>query len=93
MSRKPATVAFWCGKLPHWEVEDGRYFVTIHLAGAVRPVGRQRIRTLAEEYRRAALSNSSDALNLNRKIFAEMEKWLDRTPAARQLKDPTVAND
>ena len=34
---------------------------------------------------------SSDAIDLNRKIFAEMEKWLDRAPASRQLGVPAVA--
>jgi hypothetical protein len=91
MTRKPTTVAFWCGKLPPWEIEEGRYFVTIHLAGAVPQVGRRRIRILAEEYRRAAQRASSDAIDLNRKIFAEMEKWLDRTPTSRQLGVPAVA--
>jgi hypothetical protein len=35
MIRKPETIDFWVGRLPHWEVVDGRYFVTIHLAGAI----------------------------------------------------------
>ncbi len=41
MSRKPATVEFWRGHLPHWEVSDALHFVTIHLAGAI-PVSRAR---------------------------------------------------
>ena len=39
MARKPTTVAFWCGKLPHWGIEEGRYFVTIHLAGPYLRLG------------------------------------------------------
>ena len=39
MSRKPETIAFWRGRLPHWEVAEGRYFVTIHLAGAMDASG------------------------------------------------------
>src|SRR5437588_608980 len=32
MLRNPETISFWHGRLPHWEVVGGRYFVTIHLA-------------------------------------------------------------
>ena len=31
MTQKPETVAYWRGRLPHWEVVEGRYFVTIRL--------------------------------------------------------------
>ena len=47
MIRKPETISFWRGRLPHWEVTSGRYFVTIHLAGAIPPQGQERIHTLA----------------------------------------------
>ena len=43
MIRKPETVAFWRDRLPHWEVADGRYFVTLHLAGAIPAEGQERI--------------------------------------------------
>ena len=51
MSRKPKTIAFWTCRLPHWEVEDGRYFVTLHLAGAIPAVGRARIAQIVGELR------------------------------------------
>src|SRR5260370_1148966 len=35
MARNPDTIGFWHGQLPRWEVADGRYFVTLHLAGAI----------------------------------------------------------
>ena len=31
IKRCPKTIDFWRGRLPHWEVEEGRYFITIHL--------------------------------------------------------------
>jgi len=76
--RKPNTVAFWLGRLPHWEVEDGRYFVTIHLAGAIPLQGRTRLRILSEQVRRLPENGFPAWLHLQRHIFAEMERWLDR---------------
>ncbi len=43
MTRNPETIDFWVGRLPHWEVVDGRYFVTIHLSGAIPEAGHHRI--------------------------------------------------
>jgi REP element-mobilizing transposase RayT len=91
MRRKPQTISFWHGKLPHWEVVDGRYFVTIRLAGAIPEAGRRRIRTLSDEYRRLG-HKSPRSLSLKRKIFTEMERWLDRALAVRHLEERLVAN-
>ena len=49
MTRRPKTTGFWVGRLPHWEVEDGRYFITVHLAGAIPAEGCRRLRILAEQ--------------------------------------------
>jgi mannose/cellobiose epimerase-like protein (N-acyl-D-glucosamine 2-epimerase family) len=49
MRRKSKTIAFWSGRLPHWEVEDGRYFITIHLSGAIPAAARRRLRLLARQ--------------------------------------------
>jgi putative transposase len=90
MTRRPNTVAFWRGRLPHWEVEDGRYFVTIHLAGAIPDVAQARIREIAAEMDR--LSNEPDErLHIQRRIFAEMERWLDRAGTVSHLTEPTIA--
>jgi hypothetical protein len=79
MTRKLKTIAFWTGRLPHWEVEDGRYFITIHLTGAIPAPGRARLRQIAEQLRRAPEHDEPERLCLQRKIFAEMERWLDRS--------------
>ncbi len=46
---KPKTIRFWRGRLPHWEVEAGRYFLTVRLKGAIPIEGQERIRAKAEQ--------------------------------------------
>ena len=91
MTRKPKTTAFWMGRLPHWEVEDGRYFVTVHLAGAIPPQGRDRLRTISEQLKKVEQRNSPECLRLQRMIFGEMERWLDRAERITHLQRPEVA--
>jgi REP element-mobilizing transposase RayT len=91
MNRKPKTIAFWEGRLPHWEVEDGRYFVTIHLAGSIPAAGRSRLRKIAAELRQAPKDGQRERLRLQRKIFREMERWLDRCRWNPHLRQPEVA--
>ena len=92
MIRKPQTTGFWRGRLPHWEVEDGRYFVTIPLAGAIPAGGAQRIRELSENVQLKAEHDSQDkSLILMRTIFREMEDWLDRSEHNTLLKNSAVA--
>lgn len=92
MKRRLETIAFWCGQLPHWEVEDGRYFVTVHLAGAIPKQAMQRIRAISEELRQGASRQTPDArLELHRRVFREIESWLDRAPQATELNHSDVA--
>jgi type I restriction enzyme R subunit/putative DNA methylase len=77
--------------LPHWEVEDGRYFVTIHLAGAIPKQGQDRIRALATELDSTSNSGVQAELRIQRRIYAEMESWLDRTEYASHLTHQQVA--
>jgi REP element-mobilizing transposase RayT len=91
MIRKPETIAFWYGRLPHWEVAEGRYFVTIHLAGAIPPQGQDRIHALAEESAQLPEHDAEGRLNIQRRIYAELESWLDRTDFADDLRQPDVA--
>jgi hypothetical protein len=91
MTRKPETIGFWTGRLPHWEVEDGRYFVTIHLAGAIPAAGRDRLRATAAQLCKSEQRNTPDWLRLQRMILAEMERWLDRAERTAHLAQPTVA--
>jgi REP element-mobilizing transposase RayT len=77
MLRRPKTVNFWASRLPHWEVEDGRYFITMHVAGAIPQAGKDQIRAAAERLRETT-SRSPDWIKLLRRVFAGMERWLDR---------------
>ena len=92
MNRKPKTIAFWTGRLPHWEVEEGRYFITIHLAGAIPIQGRARLRELADNLRRIEAPQAPEWLRLQRRIFAEMERWLDGASWNTRLQRPDVAD-
>ncbi len=91
MIRKPDTIAFWRGHLPHWEVAEGRYFVTIHLAGAIPQQGRDRIHALAAEHDKLAEHDAEGRLRLQRRIYAEMESWLDRAEYVSHLQRPNIA--
>ena len=89
--RTPETVAFWRGRVPHWEIVDGRYFVTIHLQSAIPPQGQKRIREMAAELLVHTSAKDPKLLTLQRRIFAEMENWLDKIPYSRLLENATVA--
>jgi putative transposase len=91
MTRKPKTTAFWVGRLPHWEVEEGRYFITIHLAGAIPAEGRLRLMKMSEQASAIQQKDSPEWLSLQRAIFREMEQWLDRAEWNPKLRDPQVA--
>jgi putative transposase len=91
MTRKPETIAFWCGRLPHWEVVDGRYFVTLHLAGAIPEQGQERIHALAAELDRLSQHDVEGRLRVQRRVFAEMEAWLDRAEHVAYLRQPEIA--
>jgi hypothetical protein len=92
MNRKPKTIDFWCGRLPHWEVEDGRYFITIHLAGAIPTQGQLRLRQLSAEASRIDDRTAPEWLRVQRMIFQEMERWLDQAPVVALLGQPPIAS-
>jgi REP element-mobilizing transposase RayT len=89
--RKPDTLSFWRGRLPHWEVVDGRYFVTIHLAGAIPQQGQDRIHALAAELDALDARDSDAQLRSQRRIYAEMEAWLDGADYVSHLGRSDVA--
>jgi putative transposase len=92
MSRKPETIAFWRGRLPHWEVVDGRYFVTLHLSGAIPALGHQRIHAIASELVKLQRLEDERRLQVQRRVFAEMEAWLDRADYVDHLQHADVAS-
>lgn len=93
MTRHPKTLAFWVGRLPHWEVEEGRYFITLHVAGAIPAAGRERICRLSEEMGQASVATRGSVgwIEKQRLVFREMERWLDRASHNPILREPVVA--
>lgn len=85
MTREPDTISFWRGVLPHWEVVDGRYFVTVRLANSLP-------RRVTEELS-AALSDATekDFLKKSRAYFKQVEQWLDKNTGDTWLRRPELA--
>ena len=88
MERTPRTVGFHRGRLPHWEVEDGHYFVTIRLAGSIPAQAARRLRAMARGLQGAP---DTECVKLERQIFAELERWLDAGTGPCHLADDGVA--
>jgi putative transposase len=91
MTRRPETIAFWRGRLPHWEVTERRYFVTLHLAGAIPREGQNRIHAIASELNELPQQDALGRLNVQRRVFAEMEAWLDYAEHVTHLQCPQIA--
>lgn len=91
MIRRPKTINFWYGKLPHWEVEEGRYFITLHVAGAIPSSAKNQIRAKIDEQRLVPAAEKPDWIRLQRLIFGMMEKWLDRVTKNAWLKNVAMA--
>jgi putative transposase len=68
---QPQTIRFWRGRLPHWEVVDGRYFVTTRQAGSLPTV------KAAELDAFLAGAGAADYLQRSRRYFVQMERWLE----------------
>jgi putative transposase len=88
-TRRPKTIHFWRGDLPHWQVEDGRYFVTIHLHGALPNFARDKIREISTALQCTDREND-DSLKLSRRIFVAMERWLDQSLDASHFERPEL---
>lgn len=84
MKRDPQTITFHEGSvLPHWEVSEGRYFVTIRQAGSLPDSVVERLR---ERARRQNVS-----VETTRSIFADIEEVLDGDDGGGDLTRPDIA--
>jgi REP element-mobilizing transposase RayT len=85
------TTRFRRGKLPHWEIEDGRYFVTVRLGDSLP---REVVLRLEEIHRALAAieARSAQFAALQRQYFLTMEKYLDAGTGACVLKDEPYAS-
>jgi hypothetical protein len=83
---RPKTLHFYRNHLPHWEVEDGTYFLTLRLHGTLPRHVEQQLRALQEEYK-----SDQKAPLLQQKIMTDIEQWLDNLSDRRHLANPGVA--
>ncbi len=84
------TTKFTWGRLPHWEVERGRYFVTVRCRDSLPREVVARLQEIQETLRRTE-ARSADFLRLQRQYFATMEKFLDAGGGSAPLRNPGAA--
>jgi REP element-mobilizing transposase RayT len=83
------------GRLPHWEKEEGLYFITFHLADSLPP---RALHEMVERNRILAAAKRTGArLTPAQEVFAakynpkQIEEYFDRGIGECLLKDPRVA--
>lgn len=88
--RLARTTRFHRGKLPHWEVEHGRYFVTVRLADSLPA---ETVACLHEiQCAVAAVTPvSAQFADLQRRYFRTMEKFLEAGAGSCALREPRCA--
>jgi putative transposase len=70
------TTRFTRGKLPHWEVQGGRYFVTVRCADSLPREAMERLREVISQLH-SIESRSEEFAELQRFYFRTLEKYLD----------------
>ena len=85
MAESVQTISFWRGVLPHWEVVDGRYFVTLRLANSLP---HRVVEDLAGILKDAS---EQDFLKRSRRYFRELEHWLDANHGSVYLREQAIA--
>ena len=90
------TIRFAYRHLPHWEVDQGRYFITVHCADSLPKEAVLRLKELTESLREIEPSSEAFAA-LPREIFRATEKYLDAghgsCPLARSGAAELVQNE
>lgn len=71
------TTRFTYRHLPHWEVEEGRYFITVRCADSLPREAVLRLAELAETQRLIEPSSAQFAAH-QRQLFLTLEKYLDK---------------
>jgi len=74
---EPHTLRRWRNRLPHWEIENGTYFVTVRCAGSLPGSVQQKIKELQTSLDQVA-PKDAEFEQLQRQIFLTAEKYLDR---------------
>jgi REP element-mobilizing transposase RayT len=88
MTDKPETIGFYRRRLPHWEVADGRYFVTVCQHGAIPKAAAARIHRMSRTLHEL---KGGELLDQKRRIFKEMEAWLDHPKFPGLFSAPDLA--
>lgn len=85
------TTRFTRRHLPHWEVANGRYFVTVRCADSLPA---EAVERLAEQQRAlsAIKACSPEFARLQRVVFRTMELYLDAGAGACPLQHPAAAD-
>jgi REP element-mobilizing transposase RayT len=89
MIRNPNTIAIFRRRLPHWEVTNGHYFVTMTLEGAI---SQPRMEWVFQTSQRFDRSEPGRWHALQRTIFRNIENWLHANKEANYLTHPDVAD-
>jgi putative transposase len=84
------TTRFSRRNLPHWEVEGGRYFVTVRCADSLPHEAIARLAGIQEALA-AVEPRSGQFADLQRRYFSTMEKYLDAASGACVLRDERAA--
>lgn len=84
------TVRFHRRHLPHWEVEQGRYYVTVRCADSLPKGTVLRLDELTQSLRLIA-PRSAQFIALQRETFRTLEKYLDAGHGACPLRQPAAA--
>jgi len=70
------TKRFWRSRLPHWEVENASYFVTIRVAGSLPKAATDRLSEIQRSLANVP-PDSEQKRQFRRELFMTMEKYLD----------------
>jgi len=70
------TKKFWRARLPHWEIEQGIYFITIRCANSLPSQAQARLKEIKDSVELQDANSESFKL-FQREVFATCEKYLD----------------
>ena len=84
------TTRYSRGRLPHWEIEGARYFVTVRCHGSLPADVMAQLREVHVALQAIQPASKEFAL-LQRKYFLTMEKYLDQGAGAVPFCRPTAA--
>ena len=90
MFARVQTTRFTRGRLPHWEVERGRYFVTVRCHDSLPREVVARLQEIQSSLRRVE-ARSDEFVQLQRRYFFTMEKFLDAGSGSAPLRRDEAA--